>query len=74
MVLMHLSYLDFILINFFFFLVIKEEKNNIHLIRMRPVLMFCSVAGIAEGLGAAGIFTGVWLFSSMRSQVSFEIF
>lgn len=38
-----------------------------YLIAMRPVLMLGSVAGVRECLGAARIFTRVWLLSRVAS-------
>jgi len=40
---------------------------------MRSVLMLCSIAGVAEGFGAAWIFAGVRFLAGMRSEMSFEV-
>ena len=43
------------------------EWVHTHGVRMGSVLMFRSVGRVAEGLGAAGELTHVWLLSSVGS-------
>ena len=48
----------------------NELRNSTtHLVRMCPVLMLCSVRGIAEGFGTARELAGVGFFSGVRSQM-----
>ena len=53
----------------------NDECRNFttHLVRMCPVLMLCSVRGVAEGFSTARELAGVGFFSSMRSQMGLQV-
>ena len=45
-----------------------------YLVGVCPVLVFGTVGGIAEGLGAARELAGVGLFAGVRSQMCLQVF
>lgn len=41
---------------------------------MCPVLMLGAITGIGEGLRAARVLAGVWLFTRVASEVGLQVF